>query len=230
MPMPGKSVRKAKPRARLRVETIVKAATKLVDRKGAAALSMRTLAAELGVEAMSLYNHVASKDALLDLIAEAVLADMPNQIDTTLPWIERIRVLAKSFRQMALQHPGAFALVFTRQLRTPSAFSRLETGLSILEEAGFDGEDAVHAMRAFVAYQGGSLLREVGSSALLGATPPDFYISGTEALGAEQFPLVRTLAPALTACDHEAEYEFGLDIMIAGLQRLAWDRRKHQHP
>lgn len=218
--------RKPKPRAGLTPDAVIRAAVKLVDRKGAEALTMRALAAELGVEAMSLYNHVDDKSVLLDGIAEAVLADMQTEIDPGAPWVERARALARAFRQMALKHPGAFPLVFTRQLKSADALRPLEAGLALLKEAGFSGNEAVHAMRAFVAYQGGALLRETGMSQLLGEAPPDLYLAEAEKLGERKFPLVTKLAPLLAACDHEAEYEFGLDVMLMGLEQLAARRSR----
>lgn len=223
--MPATS-RKRAPRQKLTADAVVRAATTLVDRDGVDALSMRSLATELGVEAMSLYNHVPNKGVLLDRIAESVLADMQIAPDPATAWADRIRALAYGFREMALAHPGAFPLVFMRQIRSPEAFRPLEAGLALLQEAGFEGEEAVHVLRAFVAYQGGSLLREVGTAPLLGAAAPDLYVEGTEQLGADQFPLVSKLAPQLAVCDHEAEYEFGLEMMIAGLEHIAGQRQK----
>lgn len=220
------TARKQQHRPKLTAEAVVGAATMIVDERGIEALSMRALASALGVEAMSLYNHVDGKPALLDRIAEAVLADMTIELDPKAPWIDRIRVLAQTFRRMALKHPGAFPLVFTRQLKSPEALVPLEAGLALLREAGFDGDQAVHIMRAFVAYQGGSLLREVGMSHLLGAATPDFFVAGTEELGDAQFPMVRALAAQLAACDHAAEYDFGLEMMLAGLNQMSTSRRK----
>jgi AcrR family transcriptional regulator len=201
-------------------ERIIRAALKQVDRRGAEAFSMRSLAADLGVEAMSLYNHVPNKAALLDGVAEAVLAEIEIPADAGSDWETRARALAQAFRRVALAHPRAFALVLTRRLSSPGALRRLEATLGVLRDAGFTGEIAVHLLRAFAAYESGSLLREVGALFPPGGHPPDRYLSGTDELARGELPLVSQLAPLLASCDHAAEYDFGLEVLLTALRGM----------
>src|SRR5919197_155923 len=91
-------------------DRIVRAATDLIERQGADALSMRRVAAELGVAVMSLYNHVPSKDALLDAVAERILAGMNVPSDPAMHWTERARSLVRAFRQVAHDFPRSVTL------------------------------------------------------------------------------------------------------------------------
>jgi AcrR family transcriptional regulator len=110
-------------------EQVLDAALDLVDRDGVAALSMRRLGAELGVEAMTLYHYLPNKDALLDGIVERVMA----QADTTLtsgPWDRALTDYARSLRATLLRHPGAALIVATRPAVTPETLRAAERGLT----------------------------------------------------------------------------------------------------
>ena len=123
-------------RAGLSREQVLDAALDLVDRDGADALSMRRLGAELGVEAMTLYHYLPSKDALLDGIVERVMA----QAETGLadgPWDQALTSYARSLRATLLRHPGAALLVATRPAVTPETLRTAERGLTLLCDAGF---------------------------------------------------------------------------------------------
>src|SRR5690242_8331789 len=115
----GVAPRRGRPRggARLTREKVLEAALTLVDRGGTEALSMRSLATELGVDAMSLYNHVANKEAVLDGIAELFLGRI-GLPEPTGDWRADVRALATAFRHAAIQHPQAAPLVLTRQLES----------------------------------------------------------------------------------------------------------------
>jgi TetR/AcrR family transcriptional regulator, tetracycline repressor protein len=142
-------------------DRVVASALALVERHGVDALSMRKLAAELGVEAMSLYNHVANKDDVLDAIAEVVFADVALPPPTA-DWRADARALANAFRAAALAHPRTASLSLARQLGYP-AVPVAEAALDILARAGFTPDQAVHAARTLLAYLIGTLLREIGS-------------------------------------------------------------------
>jgi AcrR family transcriptional regulator len=191
---------------------IVAAAIGLIEREGADAVSMRRIAAELGVGVMSLYNHVPSKDALLNGVAEAVLSEIEFTDDPDAHWTDRVRTQARAFRQIAHHYPRSTMLVVSRQLHSSAGLLPVERALATLRSAGFDGADAVRMLRMFIAYIVGSLLREVGVT-------PAFAPVHTRAITAESvdpalFPEVSSLAPLLDECDHEAEFEFGLELLI----------------
>ncbi|MFC4590318.1 TetR/AcrR family transcriptional regulator C-terminal domain-containing protein [Sphaerisporangium corydalis] len=195
---------------------IVAAAIDLIEREGADAISMRRIAADLGVGVMSLYNHVPNKAALLDAVAEAVLSQISFDDDPSAEWTERVRIQARAFRQIAHGYPRSTMVVVSRQLKSPAGLFPVERALATLRDAGFDGEDAVQILRAFIAYIIGSLLREVGVTPtfapgnLGGADlPPD--------VDTTLFPEVSAVATHLCAGDHEKSFEYGLDMLIRAI-------------
>ena len=181
---------------------ILEAALQLVDREGVAALSMRRLGRELGVEAMSLYHHVPHKEALLDGIVELLVAEVHIPPPGAGPWEALQRAIARSYRRMAHAHPRAFPLVATRPLTTPGALGRRDAVLAIFRAAGFDRETAYRGFRTLASYASGYALDEITRQARVAAASP----------------------PAPVAHDGDAEFEFGLDLIFAGLRALLEDR------
>lgn len=203
--------------AKLNRERIIHAAVRLIDRDGPEAFSMRRIANELGAGAMSLYNHVRDKAAVLDGVAEYVLAEVELPAEDSADWQEQVRELARSFRRVALAHPRAAALVLSRQLDSTLGLRPVEAALLVLRRAGFDEATAVHALRAFLAFQVGSILREVKATAAFSGLDADGVRQRTDALRGSGFPAVAAAAPLLAVCDHEAEYEFGIEALLAAL-------------
>jgi len=201
-------------------ERVVESALVLVERHGVEALSMRKLAAELGVEAMSLYNHVANKDDVLDAITVVVFEriEPPTPSDD---WRADAVALADAFRRAALTFPRTASLSLTRQLRSESALPLTEVALDVLRRAGFDAEQAVHALRALLAYVVGTLLREVGSSPAFAGLDPDARADRETTLAGAGLPRVAESAETLSACVHEDEYRFGLTLMVDALAARA---------
>ncbi|MFS2295254.1 TetR family transcriptional regulator [Actinomadura hallensis] len=207
------------PRPVLTRERIVLAAVELIEREGADALSMRRVAAELGVAVMSLYNHVPNKSALLEGVAEHVVSGLELRDDPAEPWQERARALVRAFRKVARDRPRCMTIVLTHKIDTPVALRPAERALALAHAAGFDGETAVRIMRALLAYALGAQLREAGMSKMLG------HLAETGAqsfarLDPDEFPHVVAYGPALAAHDPEADFEFGLDLLIGALDRL----------
>lgn len=194
---------------------IVAAAIDLIEREGADAVSMRRLAAELGVGVMSLYNHVPSKDALLNGVAEAVLSKIEFTDEPGAHWTDRVRMQARAFRQIAHHYPRSTMLVVSRQLHSTAGLLPVERALATLRSAGFDGADAVRMLRMFIAYIVGSLLREVGVTPSFPPVHPRAIIA--EGVDPALFPQVSSLAPLLDECDDEAEFEFGLEMLIQAI-------------
>jgi TetR/AcrR family tetracycline transcriptional repressor len=195
---------------------ILKEALALVDEEGLDAVSMRKLARRLGVDPMSLYNHVDGKDALLDGVAEVLLAAIPAPAPGT-GLRETMSALAHGFRAAMLGHPRAAPLVLTRQLASMTALAPVEAVLGPLLAAGYSPDRAVHGLRAVLAFLIGTLMREVDAA-------PTF--SGADVAGAHDrladlegsgLPAVSAAAPYLAVCDHEAEFEFGLGILLDAL-------------
>ncbi|GGO74730.1 TetR/AcrR family transcriptional regulator [Nonomuraea cavernae] len=192
---------------------IIAAAIDLIEREGADAVSMRRIAAELGFGVMSLYNHVPNKDALLNGVAETVLSEIEFTDDPDAHWTDRVRMQARAFRQIAHGHPRSTMLVVSRQLHSTAGLLPVERALATLRSAGFDGAHAVRVLRMFIAFIVGSLLREVGVTPTFA---PD-HRQTVEEVDATLFPEVSALSSLLHSCDHEAEYEFGVELLIQAI-------------
>jgi AcrR family transcriptional regulator len=193
---------------------IIAAAIDIIEREGADAISMRRIAMELGVGAMSLYNHVPNKAALLDGVAESVLSRIEFTDDPSAHWTERVRVQARAFRQIAHDYPRSTMVVVSRQLRSPAGMLPIERALATLRGAGFDGPEAVHVLRMFVAFIVGSLLREVGVTPGFAPVRSDLKAGDVDPA---LFPEVSALASYLASCDHDDEFEFGLEMLIQAM-------------
>ena len=191
---------------------VLEAAVRFVDREGLEALTMRKLGAELGVEAMSLYNHVPNKSALLDGMVEVLLGELEVPPETY-GWEERIREGYGAFRRSAHEHPNVFPLLVNRPPETMDGVWLVEEFLRTLEEAGFGKETALHAFRALSSYTLGYAMAEIRGFAL----EPDGSRLGAHRLSPEEFPRLCELGPQLERVDHDAEFEFGLDLILAGL-------------
>ncbi|GGN17361.1 TetR family transcriptional regulator [Lentzea pudingi] len=194
---------------------IVEAAVRLIEHEGVEAVSMRRLAAELGAGTMSLYNHVPNKAVLVDLAAERLMAEaQPYEVDSD-DWRDHIRAHARAVRAMARRHPRAFVMLATRRLSGEAGFRTIEAALLNFDRAGFRGKIAVGMMRAMVSYLLGTLMREVATSPELGG----IALSPYSDVDVTAFPLSAGVIDELGTYDHDHEFEFGLELMIAALER-----------
>ena len=195
---------------------IVGATIDLIEREGADGLSMRRVAAELGVAVMSLYNHVPNKAALLDAVAAEILGGMEVADDPAMYWTERARALIRAYRKIAHDYPRCVTLVLTRNIESSSGMRPVEHALAVAAEAGFDGGTAVRIMRALLAYAIGTQMREVRAAKML-----DYQDArNLDHLDPAEFPHVVAFQRELLTHDPEADFEFGLDLLIDALDRL----------
>jgi AcrR family transcriptional regulator len=207
-------------------ERIVAAAVELIEREGVDAVSMRRIAAELGSGVMSLYNHVPSKDALLDGVAEQVMSGIDFSSEPGASWEDQVRAQARAFRQIARAHPRCTMVVVSRPNASATGLRPIEHALATLRGAGFTGDEAVRVVRAFVAYIVGSLLREVGVAPSLApqhqlAQPADDAPgAGQHRLDPAEFPQVTSLTAELMHKDHDADFEFGLELLVRAVADL----------
>ena len=205
-------------RLALTEERIVRAAADLIERDGLAAVSMRRVATDLGVAPMSLYNHVPNKAALLDRVAEYIIAGLRYVDDPAADWRDRGRALARAFRAMAHAHPRGMAVVLSRQINSAAGLRLMEHALAIADAGGFSRRQTVRAVRVLVAYIIGSLSREGGHALMLSyANDPQGVLERADPV---LFPHVHDLAPLLVEKDFEADFEFGLDLLINALAGL----------
>jgi AcrR family transcriptional regulator len=203
-------------------EMVLAAALEIIDADGAGGLSMRRLARALGRDPMILYRHAPNKAALLDGVAETVLAQLT--VDPADPdWAAQLRAVARHYRALALAHPHVVPLLVTRPLATPLALRPkgtlrpLEDVLALLTSAGFSGPDALHIYRALFGFLHGHILNELQELVDNPDETDDLLRLGLHRLPIGEFPLLRSLAPVLASYDGAAELERGLDILITGL-------------
>jgi len=211
-------------RERLDQTTIVKSALALVDRDGLEGLSMRKLGRELAVEAMALYHYFPSKDALIDAIVEAVVGEMgaPSEAGS---WEERLRERFRSYRRLAQAHPHVFPLVGKRAVKNPEALAPVEQILEILRDAGFSPYHALHSFRTLSSYAFGYALTEIVGFALEPSADGTAARFDVRTVDPERFPRMREVAPHVVACDHDVEFDLGLDLILAGLATASESRR-----
>jgi TetR/AcrR family tetracycline transcriptional repressor len=202
-------------------DELVRSAAVLLQREGYEALTIRKLAAELGVKSASLYWHIATKEELEDLLADALLADAPAPPRTE-DWRADLRsgTLAM-FRHLAPKR-DAGRLLIGRFLAGPNALRWMEQGLGPFLRAGLSPRAAAFASHAvhvytvgFIAFQGSPLSAEEtapGSRADVLAGRRRLFAS----LPAETYPNLRGLAEALTIPEPEERFLFGLDALIGG--------------
>jgi AcrR family transcriptional regulator len=201
-------------------ERIVTAAVDLIEREGAEAVSMRRIAAELGCGVMSLYNHVPSKAALLDAVAAHVISGIEFPVLPEASWQDQVRAQARAFRTIARTYPRCTLVVVSRPATSSTGLRPIENALGTLRGAGFGGRDAVLIMRAFVGFILGSLLREVGG--LMTGEDGDLLAAGQHLpVDPEEFPQVTSLSAELTHRDPDADFEFGLDLLVHAIAALA---------
>jgi len=219
---------RSKPRGPLTREQVLRAAVRIADEGGLEALSMRELGRRLGVEAMSLYHHVAGKDEVLDGIADLVLAeiDLPADGDD---WRTSMRARALSAREAFARHPWAPALVDARVRGGPGRLRYLETVLAVLRRAGFTLEHALQAFSLLDGYLYGSC-QQSATRAATDAGGADAAKAFLSALPTQEFPNLAAMAARQAAGsghDEDRDFEFGLDLILDGLQRILNEDRLH---
>jgi len=204
-------------------EEMLSAALEIIDRDGVGGLSMRRLGHALGCDPMSLYRHAATKAALLDSVAELVLADLSVDV-TDADWAGQLRKLARQFRGLALAHPNMVPLLVTRPLSTPmamwplGALRPLEAVLELLARAGFSEVDALRIYRLVYGSMQGHVLNELQRLVTNHEETDPLLRLGLHRLSLREFPRLRHLAPVLAAYDGPDELERRMDIMLTGLQ------------
>jgi AcrR family transcriptional regulator len=213
-------------RAALTTDRIVRAAAELIESEGLAAVSMRRVATDLGVAPMSLYNHVPNKAALLDGVAEHLIAQLAYEDDPEGDWLARGLTLARAFRALAQDHPRGMAVALARQINSPAGLRLMEHALRIVADGGFTGQQAVRVVRTVVAYIIGSLSREGGHALML--TYADDPQGVLERADPVDYPHVRGLADLLVAYDFEDDFEFGLQLVFSGIAGLPRESCQHR--
>jgi AcrR family transcriptional regulator len=205
----------------LSLERALDAAMTLADARGLAELSMRRLAQELGVEAMSLYHHVPNKGAILDGMVDRVFAEIalpPPEVD----WRTALRERTASVRAVLLRHRWALGVLESRKAPGPANLAHHDAVLGCLRGAGFSIVLAGHAYSVLDAYVFGFVHTELSlpfttpeetqvvAGEIVDALPPGAYPHLVE------FATAQVLAPNYAYAN---EFVFGLDLILDGLER-----------
>jgi TetR/AcrR family tetracycline transcriptional repressor len=198
----------------LDLDRILEAGLRIVDGEGAAALSIRRLAADLGVTPMALYWHVTDKAALLDLIGERVLAEvvMPPAVGT---WRDQLGAIHRAMLGPMLEHPNAVDLMIGRARYGPAGIALFERILEVLLEAGLDPPAAFDAYQSLYLFQLGFMASARRSPAFREIQRQG--VGYLRSLDPERFPAISAVAPAIGARTLVEQYEIGLDVVIQGV-------------
>jgi AcrR family transcriptional regulator len=211
-PGPGRRARGALTR-----ESIVATALRMMDTSGPEAVSIRSLAEELGVGAMTLYTYFRSKDELYDAVRDHALSlSPPPPADG--PWEERVRAVMGGLHALLLDHPSLVRLLVARPLAGPEIARLTEAQLAALRDAGFDRATAASVHVTLVYHLLGSAIWETQRhSERSTATVAGSVV--VEALPAGEYPTVVDLADALARTSGgPAQFAFGLDLVLAALR------------
>lgn len=178
-------------------ETLITAALAIVDREGLAALSMRRLGAELGVDPMAAYRHLPNKEALLDGVVEAVVAQIDLRTDPALGWRGQLRQIVDANLTVMLAHPNVVPLLAQRPLTTPRSMLLVEKALEIMSAEGIPLRDAILAINTMGMLTAGiatamtSAREDAPSSDAMrdsfGSLPPETFPHIVEAIRSEQY-------------------------------------------
>jgi AcrR family transcriptional regulator len=218
--MPKKSHSNPLPPLPLSRERVLDAALRLADEAGIEALSMRKLAEVLGVKAMSLYNHVANKDDLLDGMVDRVISEIEVP-DLRLDWKAAMRRRANSAHEVLLRHPWATMPIVSR-INVGSAMLRyVDTTLGCLVEAGFSFEMADHGWNAIDSYIYGFTLQELNFP-LEVSDYPEVAASFIPMIPRQQYPYMNQLSHRVIDGSYNGlhDFEFGLELILNGLDEL----------
>ncbi len=210
-------------RPRLTRQKVLRAALEFADANGLAALSMHKLGAELGVQGMSLYSHVASKDALLDGIVEAMTSEAEIPPADGMDWRDALRHLAREIRAMILRHPAAAPLLVSRPVMPTRRLEQVDAYVRLLMREGFTEDRALDVLRTVYVYAHGYALAEACFTrcAECGPWPGDelSQMRRVTQMVPRDAPdhLLRLAMLFCGRCDMDEQFTLGIDLMIRGL-------------
>ncbi|WP_324276161.1 TetR/AcrR family transcriptional regulator [Blastococcus brunescens] len=224
------------PRSALDVDRIVAAAVRLADAEGLAALSMRRVAAELGVAAMTLYTHVPGKGELVDLMLDSVLGELYPDEDVVASgaWRTRLRTLARANWDFFLRHPWALHLSSGRPPLGPGVMRKYELELRAVDGLGLSEiqmDLLVTLVNGFVRGTVGGVQEKVDAERVTGISEEQWWAATepyvAQVFDAQRYPTAARVGPVageeLGAYDPDRSFEFGLDRLLDGIGVLILD-------
>jgi AcrR family transcriptional regulator len=198
-------------------QRVLEAALHLIDQEGLEGFSMRKLGASLGVEAMSLYNHVENKRALFDGVIELLIFQAPSSESSEAPPREELWAFAHAFRDVLLAHPRVLPLVATTPLRTPTTLAILDHLLATIHRAQITGVQTIYALQCLVGFIVGHTWIETGTLPVAdlerGPNGPMVW----RQFPAEQYPMLHELLPHIAQWNADQEFDFGLEALFQSL-------------
>jgi len=202
-------------------DRVFAAAVEIADGRGVGAVTMREVASRLGVEAMSLYNHVANKDDILDGMVDLVIeeVELPSDVEG---WREAMRRRAVSAHRVFGRHPWLAPLLDSRESSGPSRLRYLDWVLGTLMKAGFSLEDAARAFSLLDSYIYGFGIQQFNMSADADASPEEMAEAILASIPAEKYPYLHRMASHAmeSGYDAESDFDFGLKLILDGLERI----------
>jgi AcrR family transcriptional regulator len=214
----------AQTRVPLTRERVLNTAVALADRGGVEALSMRKLAQALDVVPMALYRHVANKDELLSGLVDVVIGEIDPPLEGA-DWKTAMRQRILSARRALLRHPWASRVMESRTTPTPVVLAYMDSMIGLLRTGGFSLDLTHHALHAM-----GSRLFGFTQELFNDTTDVDSQAEATmwEAV-ADTYPFIYEIFTTIShddrsvvgaGCDDQFEFEFALDLMLDGIERL----------
>jgi TetR/AcrR family tetracycline transcriptional repressor len=209
-------------RPQLTRERVVAEALTVIAEEGVQALTMRTLAARLGVVPGAVYRHVRNKEQLHDLILDAVLAEVDHNLGPARPWTEQLKLLAHRLRAALEDHPGVAGLLKARDPLGPHSLALAEAFLSALQAAGFADRQAGLAFFLIIDYTVGFAVSSPRTSvneqrvrdAAIRSRLHEFFRS----LPPARFPALVSLGEHVWLDNRDERFTAGLDVLINGLE------------
>lgn len=213
-------------RARFTTSEIAAAALEIVDEAGLGALSMRALAAALGTGPMTVYNYVADKEGLEELVVAAVVADvrLPEATDD---WGHDVHALATAMWQAIRAHPAAIPLVLTRRMSSSTGFALADALVAALGRAGLPDRDRLAAFHAVLALVTGAAQAELaGPLARREATDARAVAAQIGSVAGASYPHIEALSRVAMQTSVEDDFDRGLRMLIAGIAAQHGSRRR----
>jgi AcrR family transcriptional regulator len=191
---------------------VVAAAITIADREGVEALTIRAVAAAIGLSPMAIYRHVSDKDELLDRVVDAVASEI-GDVEATGPWREKVVTLLRGCREVLLAHPGVASLSVSRPSPVPGVARFFDRVIEAFQEGGFYGAEAVRALDTVLMFLFGSVLWQIPRSetererlvAIAGEDP-------------ERNRHIVEHAAELARRDPDEYFEQGLETIVTGLE------------
>jgi AcrR family transcriptional regulator len=212
-------------------ERVVAEALTVISADGAAALSMRGLAARLGVVPGAVYRHVRSKEQLLDLVVDGVLAEVDTRADPALAWAGQVKTLAHRLRAVLEDHPGIAALLKTRDPLGPHSLALAEAFLAPLQQTGLPARQTALAFSLIYDYTLGFALSDrttVNEQRVQDpATRRQLHVF-FRSLPADRFPALGALGEYVWADNRDQRFTLGLDTLLAGIDAAV--SQQHRQP